>query len=48
MSSNLKKKYILEDKLKGFLSKLKNNKDTRYNIKKRCHLLRTKVKNNVS
>ena len=36
------------DKLKSFLDTNKIKKKTRYNIKKRCFLLRTKIKNKVN
>jgi putative transposase len=42
-SNYLKQKYILEDKLKSKLSTIKTlRKRTRYNIRKRCFLLRSK------
>jgi putative transposase len=44
---HLKTIYHKEDKLKSFLSTNKVSKKTRYNIRKRCFLLRTKVKNTV-
>lgn len=47
-SLHIKKLYIKEDKLKSVVALGKNiKKKTRYNIKKRCFLLRTKVKNTV-
>ncbi len=47
MAKDLKRYYILVDKLKGVLTKLKNQRKKGSNIKKRCALLRTKVKNKV-
>jgi putative transposase len=47
IARKLKNKLILEDKLKGFLSTLKGQRKKRHNMKKRCSLLRTKVKNIV-
>jgi putative transposase len=46
-ASSLKRRLELEDKLKSAIALLKNTRKTRYNMRKRCWSLRTKVKNSV-
>jgi putative transposase len=46
-TEDIKRIYKKEDKLKSKLATMKFSKRTRYNIRKRCFLLRTKVKNKV-